>query len=414
MSVFVCGYFEGSKKAHAAHVRESQRCADSCALAKPLKIIQTREKNDPCDFPAHKRLCGATAFEQNLTWCLPSTANTHSAFDLTLCESARCGVSTAAEGACPTASPSLPLSEKHARRDSASSSGGRALVSSVWGRALSLGLALCLIVTALVTRKSQQDFKTRLLEDDGGPGYAPLLSRHDSDFQIIEMGTSKAGLADPFQLQHLIMMVIQLDNCFNVLQWSCGMATVTGSEDPPKGLKFAGLSFRGEADRAVAVHEVTRVMRGGCDPRPFPLWLRASEGLRFVAIVAQCVRSYENSWLIFGNEVEANLLSLMHRAPSVASCKSGNLRGERSTALEEDKDEVKYSEMWDNVSELCPEVSHVTPLHAAGRVWSSRSRSRGGVDECDSSVDHGPATQDVASQPRSIEQFSVWGFESGL
>ena len=64
------------------------------------------------------------------------------------------------------------------------------------------------------------------------------------------------------------------------------------------GLKFSGLGFRGEAGRLLADREVTRVLRCGCNPRPFPLWLRASDGgLQFASIVAQCARSYENSWL---------------------------------------------------------------------------------------------------------------------
>ena len=64
---------------------------------------------------------------------------------------------------------------------------------------------------------------------------------------------------------------------FNVLRWGRGVAHVTGREDPPPGLKFSGIGFRGEADRLLADHEVTRILRGGCDPGPFPLWLRASE-----------------------------------------------------------------------------------------------------------------------------------------
>ena len=84
------------------------------------------------------------------------------------------------------------------------------------------------------------------------------------------------------------------------------------------------------------------------------------------------------SWLIFGSEVEANLLSLMHRSPSVTSSPkhdSSSERGERPTGHVEDEDEVDDGELWDSVSELRTEVSDVAHHHTTSRVLPPRVRS---------------------------------------
>ena len=105
------------------------------------------------------------------------------------------------------------------------------------------------------------------------------------------------------------------------------------------------------------------------DPRSFPLWLRASGGgLRFVSTVAPCVSNDSSGWLIFGNEVEANLLSLAYRAPSVASSSQDEVP---KAGHEEDEDELSES-----VSELRSEVSTESIALRRGADRPPRARPR--------------------------------------
>ena len=237
-----------------------------------------------------------------------------------------------------------------------------------------------MVLAALVARKKQEF--ARLLgvvhnlvfpSDD-----AYSLVPADAGAESTDIELLSASAAGPMQIHLLLGLVIQLDGDYNVLGWSKGMANITGREQPQPGLEFSGLGFRGEPDRVLADHEVTRVLRDGCDPRPFPLWLRASGGgLRFVSIVAECVH-HEDIWLIFGNEVEANLLSLAYRAPSVASSSKDE---EPTTGHEEDEDEL-----FESVSELRSEIS-AEPI-ALRRGASRRLRARPRREEYSAEDEH--------------------------
>ncbi|KAJ1452688.1 hypothetical protein M885DRAFT_619666 [Pelagophyceae sp. CCMP2097] len=107
-------------------------------------------------------------------------------------------------------------------------------------------------------------------------------------------------------VEHFSFFVCSVDAQHRVLLWSDGAAEITGLAAPPD---LESLRFRCDGDRAHALRVVARAFETQAPQPPFAVWLRAAEGLRFVALACHAVPSGD-AVTLFGNVVDPRLLSL--------------------------------------------------------------------------------------------------------